>query len=104
MEYKWKILEVFANDELITGAKYHVTATDGYISVESEGNYYFNEPTAKTPFFEVTEEMIAGWIEKEAVFDGENHIKLGLEKQINALKENKTVVLPWLSNTYTPQV
>lgn len=102
MEYKWKILEVFADEELITGAKYHITATDGDISVESEGNYYFNEPNIKVPFLNVTEQMIGEWIEEEAIFDGQNHIKLGLEKQINALKSQKPVVLPWLvEDTFT---
>jgi len=101
MEYKWKILEVFAKDELITGAKYHVIATEDDISVESEGNYYFEEPTIKVPFLDVTEQMIADWIDKEAIFDSQNHIKLGLEKQINALKAHKPVVAPWLAQTFT---
>ena len=50
MEYKWKILEVFAKDEVITGAKYHLIGTEDDISVESEGNWYFDCPTAKVPY------------------------------------------------------
>jgi len=101
MEYKWKILEIFANDTVITGCKYHLTGTEGEISVETEGNYYFNEPSEKVPFAEVTESTIISWLEQEAIFDGKNHIKLGLEKQINTLKTHKPTVAPWLSDTFT---
>ena len=101
MDFQWKILEVFAKDEVITGAKYHVTASEDDVFVESEGNFYFEEPTIKVPFLDVTEQMIADWIDKEAIFDGQNHIKLGLEKQITALKAHKPVVAPWLAQTFT---
>ena len=34
--------------------------------------------------------------------DGQNHIKLGVENQINALKTNKPAVAPWLiEETFT---
>ena len=101
MEYKWKILEIFAKDTVITGCKYHLTGSEDELSVETEGNYYFNEPSEKVPFADVTEQMIADWLEKEAIFDGKNHIKLGVETQINALKTHKPIVAPWLSDTFT---
>ena len=102
MNYQWKILEVFAKDEIITGAKYHLTGSDEEFSVETEGYYYFNEPTIKVAFADVTEQMISEWIDEEAIRDGKNHIKLGLENQINALKAHKPVVAPWLvEDTFT---
>ena len=102
MNFQWKILEVFAKDEVITGAKYHLTGSEDDLSVETEGNYYFHEPTAKAPYAEVTEQMIADWIDKEAIRDGQNHIKLGIEKQINALKTHKPAIAPWLlEETFT---
>ena len=55
INYTWKILEVFAQDEVITGAKYHLTGSDDELSVETEGNWFFDCPTAKVPFLEVTE-------------------------------------------------
>ena len=94
MDYKWKILEVFAKDEVITGAKYHLIGTEDDISVETEGNWYFDCPTAKVPFLDVTEDMIVDWIEIDAVRDGENHIKMGIEKQVEALKSHKPVPAP----------
>jgi len=104
MEYKWKILEVFAKDEVITGAKYHLIGTEDDISVESEGNWYFDCPTAKVPYLEVTEDMICQWIEADAVVDGKNHIKMGIEKQIEALKSHKPVPAPWLPQVFKPEI
>ena len=104
MNYKWKILEVFAKDEVITGAKYHVIATEDDISVESEGNWYFDCPTAKVPYLEVTEDMICQWIEADAVVDGKNHIKMGIEKQVEALKSHKPVPAPWLPQVFKPEI
>ena len=104
MDYKWKILEVFAKDEVITGAKYHLIGTEDDISVESEGNWYFDCPTAKVPYLEVTEDMICQWIEADAVVDGKNHIKMGIEKQIEALKSHKPVPAPWLPQVFKPEI
>ena len=102
MDYKWKILEVFATDDLITGAKYYIIGADEEYTIESEGYYDFNEPSIKVPFADVTEQMIASWIDKEAMRDGKNHIKLSIENQINALKTHKSVVAPWLvEDTFT---
>jgi len=104
MEYKWKILEVFAKDEVITGAKYHLIGTEDDISVESEGNWYFDCPTAKVPYLEVTEDMICQWIEADAVVDGKNHIKMGIEKQVEALKSHKPVPAPWLPQVFKHEI
>jgi len=104
MNYQWKILEVFAQDEVITGARYHLIGTEDDLSVETEGNWYFDCPTAKVPFLEVTEEMIIGWIEADAVKDGDNHIKKGVENQIKALKSHKPVPAPWMPQVFKPEI
>ena len=102
MNYKWTILEVFAQDEVITGAKYHLIGIDNDISVETEGNFYFDCPVAKVPFAEVTEEMLIEWIEDAAIQNGVNHIKTCIENQINALKLYKSATTPWLlQETFT---
>ena len=100
MNYQWKILEVFAKDEVITGAKYHLTGAEDDLSVETEGNWYFDCPTAKVPFEKVTEEMVAEWIEKEAVKDGQCHITARLQEQLEALQD--TVIPPWQPQVFTP--
>ena len=102
--FTWKILEVFAKDEVITGAKYHLIGTENDLSVETEGNWYFDCPTAKVPFLDVTEEMIIGWIEANAVRDGENHIKQGIKIQLEALKSHKPTPAPWLPQVFNPEI
>ena len=104
MNYQWKILEVFAQDEVITGARYHLVGTEDDLSVETEGNWFFDCPTAKVPFLEVTEEMIVGWIEADAVKDGENHIKQGIKNQLEALKSHKPVPAPWMPQVFKPEI
>jgi len=104
MNYQWKILEVFAQDEIIIGARYHLVGTEDDLSVETEGNWFFDCPTAKVPFLEVTEEMIIGWIEADAVKDGDNHIKKGVENQIKALKSHKPVPAPWMPQVFKPEI
>jgi hypothetical protein len=104
MNYQWKILEVFAKDEVITGVKYHLIGTEDDISVETEGNWYFDSPTAKVPYLEVSEDMIIDWIETDAVRDGENHIKMGIKKQVEALKSHKPVPAPWLPQVFKPEI
>jgi hypothetical protein len=43
MNFTWKILEIFDDNELITHAKYRVTAQDGDNFVEIEGKWWFND-------------------------------------------------------------
>ena len=102
--FTWKILEVFAQDGVITGAKYHLTGSENNLLVETEGNWYFDCPTAKVPFLEVTEEMIAQWIEADAVKDGKNHIKQGILNQLEALKSYKPTPAPWLPQVFKPEI
>ena len=47
------------------------------------------------PFAQVTEDMLIQWIENEAIRDGKNHIKQGIEKQFEALKLHKPAPMPW---------
>ncbi len=101
IHYVWKILEISAENEIITHAKYNVTANDEDHTVETEGNWWFNTPLT-LPFLDITEEMVAELIEKETMRDGINVIKSRLEEQINALKNNNTVVAPWLPQVFTP--
>ena len=100
--FTWKILEVSAKDGVITHARYHVTATQDNKSVETEGNWYFDCPTAKVPFDQVTEEMVASWIEGEAVKDGKWHITARLQEQLEAM-ENK-VIPPWQPQVFKPEI
>ena len=98
--FTWKILEVSAKDGVITHARYHVTASSENKSVETEGNWYFDCPIAKVPFEQVTEEMVASWIETEAVKDGICHITARLQEQLESLEDK--VIPPWQPQIFTP--
>ena len=102
MNYKWSILDISASNGLITHAKYKVSFTDQDQTVETEGNWWFSGAEVKVPFDQVTEEMVASWIEQETMKDGTNLIKSRLEEQLNAIKNSKTVVAPWLPQVFTP--
>ena len=104
MNYQWKILDVVAKDDVITNVKYYLIGAEDDISVETEGNWYFDCPVAIVPYDEVTEEMIIHWIEADAVRDGKNHIKMGIEKQVEALKSHKPVPAPWLPQVFKPEI
>ena len=102
MNYVWKILDVYANGEAITSAKYFCSVTQGDNTVETEGYWSFQE-AGDVPFEEVTEEMIAGWIEESAIVDGKNVIKSRLAEQLETLSK-KPVPAPWLPQTFTPDL
>jgi len=104
MNYKWSILDISANNGFITHAKYKVILTDQDQVVETEGNWWFNGTESKVPFEQVTEEMVASWIEEETMKDGINLIKSRLEEQLNVINSKKTVIAPWLPQVFTPNI
>lgn len=103
MSYTWKILDVFANGETITSARYFCSLEEENKCVETEGYWTFQDAKANVPFSDVTEEMIARWIENESTFDGESTIKSRLKEQLNNIKA-KPVPAPWLPQTFTPEL
>jgi hypothetical protein len=104
MNYKWSIFNISAIDGLITHAKYKVSLTDQDQIVETEGNWWFANPVFKVPFDQVTEEMVASWIEEETMKDGINLIKFRLEEQLNELNKAEAVIPPWMPQVFTPNI
>ena len=102
-KFTWKITEITADQETITSAKYHCSCGDDPV-VETEGYWYFNEPKAKVPFADVTEDMIVEWINSEAIRDGKNLITSRLEEQLEALTHKSVAVLPWLPQKFVPEI
>ena len=102
--FDWKITQISAEDGVITHAHYVCKLIQEPYTVETEGNYYFNEPAEKVPFLEVTEELMAQWLEKEAIRDGVNHIVENVKKQIEALKSHKATPAPWLPQIFKPEI
>lgn len=102
MNYVWKIIDIYADDGKITSAKYFCSVTEGANTVETEG--YWNFPEAGTvPFEEVTEEMIAKWVEDSSVVDGKNIIKSRLVEQLESLQK-QPVPAPWMPQVFTPNL
>lgn len=103
MIFKWKILDISADGELITHAKYYVSATDEENTVETEGNWWFSDKILKKPFKDVTEQDIVSWIEQETTQNDVNIIKSRLEEQLNSLNTKKAI-LPWMPQVFTPNL
>jgi hypothetical protein len=102
MNFNWKILDIYADNGSITSAKYLCSVSDGDNTVETEGYWSFPEG-GSVPFEQVTEEMIAKWIEDSSVVDGKNVIKSRLVEQLESLS-NKPVPAPWMPQTFTPDL
>lgn len=103
MNYIWKILEIYADDGLITSAKYLCSVVDGEKTVDTEGYWTFQEPQLIVPFDQVTEEMIVQWIEDSSVVDGKNIIKSRLVEQLESLQK-QPVPAPWMPQVFTPNL
>jgi hypothetical protein len=99
--FKWSILEVFADVEKITKAKFLIKADDNENIVESEGYHSFSDGVVIKPYAETKEEDLIRWLEQDTTKDEVNPIKSNLEKQLEALKNSKKVDFPWENNTFT---
>lgn len=96
----WKILEIKADGDLITAARYFCAEAKGDNTVETEGWWHFAEPKLTIPFAEVTEELVVGWV-KDVI--GEQ-VKARLDQQLQTLESQKAVVAPWLPQVFTPSI
>lgn len=103
-QYTWTLKQVTSEGDLITHAYYHVSATDGENTVETEGNHYFKGNEIKVPYAEVREKTILDWINDETTTNEISSIKSRLDEQLLELKKEKTVGFPWLANTFKPNI
>ena len=100
---KWRIDEIEAVDGVITGVKYHVSHQIEETTVESEGNWTFRHDHQKVPFEQVTEEMIAEWLEEDEVIDGTAVITGRILEQHEELNKTK-VIPPWKPQIFIPNL
>ena len=101
INYTWKILEIYANQEKIEKVRYLLKAQDEQNTVETEGNHEFSENMVCKPLSEIKESDLIGWIESDTTQDDVNLIKLNLENQLEALKTSKKMAFPWEAETFT---
>ena len=86
-------LERQASDNLVIVAHWRVSAVDGEHSAGAYGSVGFTRGDSFTPFDELTEAQVIGWV-KEQLDTAE--IEANLAGQIAALKAPKTASgLPW---------
>ena len=90
----WKILEIQADGDLITGARYFC-AKNG---VETEGWWQFAEPKLTIPFADVTEDIVIAWV----TADIGAQVEARLDEQAAATQ--RVVVAPWLPQVFTPSI
>lgn len=96
-----KILDIYGTGDLITSVRYHCTQSDDYNTVETEGNWFFANPTLNVPLADVTEEMIIEWLLDETTQNGVNAIKSRLEEQLASLSQTRAVYPPWKPKVFT---
>jgi len=101
ISYTWTIQQLQQKDGLICYAKYHLSAKDGEIEVETEGHCEF--PAEETYRFneDIKQNNIGDWIDR--ITNGV--VKSNLDSQIEALKTQKQEVeMPWVANIFIPQI
>lgn len=100
--FQWKILEATCIDNQITHAKYYCKATDGDLSVETEGNAY-GDFSFGIPYKDITEQNVVTAVKKLYVQDGINLIESNLTEQLQNLGKS-TVLPPWHVETFKVEV
>lgn len=103
MLFEWKILEITANDEQITHARYKVTASNGDLKVESEGNAYADFSFG-IKYSEITENNVINIIKNLYTKDGINLIESNLEHQLQVLSKQDSTTPPWHVETFKVEI
>jgi hypothetical protein len=101
INYEWKILKVFSENEKIVEVQFLLKAQNETNTVETEGYHSFFEGTIVKPYSEIKEEDLIRWLDQDTTKNDVNNIKLNLEKQLKALNNSKKNEFPWLANTFT---
>jgi hypothetical protein len=100
MRFVWKILELKGNNEAITQAKYLLSLIQDDLRIETEGYCDFDPTKATIPTSQVTEEMVANWIDESTTQDGISSIKSRLLEQLESVKKQQEIALPWKPPTF----
>ena len=100
MRFVWKISELKGDEKAIIQAKYHVSLIEDDLRIETEGYWDFDSTKAIVPTSQVTEEMVAKWIEEGTTQDGVSSIKSRLLEQLESVKKQQEIALPWKPPTF----
>lgn len=100
MRFVWKISELKGDTKAIFQAKYHVSLIEDDLRIETEGYWDFDPTKATIPTAQVTEEMVANWIDEGTTQDGVSSIKSRLIEQLESVKKQQEIALPWKPPTF----
>jgi hypothetical protein len=100
MRFLWKILELKGDEKAIVQAKYHLVLIEDDLRIETEGYWDFDAKQATIPTSQITEEMVANWIDQGTTQNGVSSIKSRLIEQLEAVKKQQEIALPWKPPTF----
>jgi hypothetical protein len=100
MRFVWKISELKGNDKAIYQAKYHLALIEDDLRIETEGYWDFDPKKATVPTSQVTEEMVTTWIDEGTTQNGVSSIKSRLIEQLESVKKQQEIALPWKPPTF----
>lgn len=100
MRFLWKILELKGDEEIIVQAKYLLSLVEDDLRIETEGYFNFDPSKATVPTSQVTEEMVANWIDEGTTQNGVSSIKSRLLEQLDSVKKQQEIALPWKPPTF----
>jgi hypothetical protein len=103
--YQWNIAALNCkpqeegNTDVVVTAHWTVSATDGTYTSSSYGTQSFTFDSTKsfTPFADLTQDQVVGWVQEEMGIDAVTALKESLDKQIEE-QVNPPIVtppLPW---------
>jgi len=100
MRFVWKISELKGDDKAIYQAKYHLALIEDDLRIETEGYWDFDPKKATVPTSQVTEEMVTSWIDESTTQNGVSSIKSRLIEQLESVKKQQEIALPWKPPTF----
>jgi hypothetical protein len=100
MRFLWKILELKGDDKAIVQAKYLLSLVEDDLKIDTEGYFDFDPLNATVPTSQVTEEMVANWIDEGTTQNGVSSIKSRLLEQLDSVKKQQEIALPWKPPTF----
>ena len=100
MKFVWKISELKGDAQAIQQAKYHLSLIEDDLRIETEGYFDFDPSKATIPTAQVTEEMVTNWINESTTQDGVSSIKSRLIEQLDLVKKQQEIALPWKPPTF----
>jgi hypothetical protein len=100
MKFVWTISKLKGDAQAIFQAKYHVALIEDDLRIETEGYWDFDPTKATIPTSQLTEEMVANWIDEGTTQDGVSSIKSRLIEQLECVKKQQEIALPWKPPTF----